>query len=372
MGKCGLSGTELITRKTLPRARTLRSPCCLPPAGPLRSCPPPASAPPHSVRSPKLARWHDHTETVQVLHRIRCVVSWDNLLSGHIMRKQHPNSCLVNLGSPSSPLRTLVPRMRNLNRTLAPHARPTPCLNHCSPGFLESIIKDDVLDNVLSALVLLLGPRCPTPPDAWKYIDSVGHADLLKPDDGFASSATIQLTPFTISLTSFQNVTVCPESHTRAMVLREARCTSVLPILKLHSSPWWRILTPQLGMVAPLKFTYSTAVMIPFDVLVGTDGTWPSVIKASAASESTVMMSLLGSTGIACRLLFFLVRLQWRVIFLGEMLIKNNSRQIVSGCGFEVLNLVIVLCEQLDGFLCQLDESNDVPPVFPTNLQGVW
>ena len=60
-------------------------------------------------------------------------------------------------------------------------------------------------------------------PDFLEFIiDSVGHAALLKPDDGFSNSATIQLTPFLISAILL-NVTVCPESHTRAAMLRKAR-----------------------------------------------------------------------------------------------------------------------------------------------------
>ena len=70
MSKRGSPGTELdvlrgyptfAVRKILPQAWTLRSPCCLPLAGPLWPYPAPASAPPHSARSPKWARWHDHT-----------------------------------------------------------------------------------------------------------------------------------------------------------------------------------------------------------------------------------------------------------------------------------------------------------------------
>ena len=79
--------------------------------------------------------------------------------------------------------------------------------SHWFQGFLEFILKDDVLCYVTSALVSLLGPDFPIAHVEWQHLlthpfhadwtysdstASVGHAGLLKPDDGFASSTSIR------------------------------------------------------------------------------------------------------------------------------------------------------------------------------------
>ena len=61
---------------------------------------------------------------------------------------------------------------------------------------------------------------------------------------------------------------------------------------------------------------------------------------------------------------FLYGRLQWRVIFLAEVLIVDIVRQKASGRWLKPCEPIV----QLDGFLRRLHRSNDVSPVFAISL----